>query len=178
MLQKDIHEGNVSCSSFSGSQHNSSSNDEKNDRMISVRIQLTGNGEMHDLDIHTSSSSQHSQSSSTVAERADVSVIKDNGTDIDAETLSSLLTDAAKEAYHSSQQSVLALGLDMGANLGYYYPTADMLFPERFANYSYQKDEPLLSNNVTNMNKDNTPATSTQAIDNCKNNDDEKSRRK
>ena len=76
-----------------------------------VSVTLTGNATMHSVEMDANLT----------------------GT-ADADTLSSLLTRAAQDAFASSQQSVLALGLDIGSKLGYHYPTADMLYPDRFAN--------------------------------------------
>ena len=90
-------------------------------------------------DLHTGSAetSNENEKSSSGKNGSGVSVtLTGNATmaSVDAESLSSLLTRAAQDAFTSSQQSVLALGLDIGSKLGYHYPTADMLYPDRFAN--------------------------------------------
>ena len=43
-------------------------------------------------------------------------------------------TSADRALVESDIIAVLTLGLDIGSKLGYHYPTADMLYPDRFAN--------------------------------------------
>lgn len=104
VLMEDLHTGSAETSN-----ENEKSSTGKNGSGVSVT--LTGNATMHAVELDACVEAS-----------------------VDAESLSSLLTRAAQDAFTSSQQSVLALGLDIGSKLGYHYPTADMLYPDRFAN--------------------------------------------
>ena len=55
---------------------------------------------------------------------------------------------------------MLALGLDTGAKMGYRYPTADMLYPERFAYL-----DTLSSEDASDDNDTTTTSSSTSSAD-------------
>ena len=107
-----------------------------------VHVTLTGNGDLHDVAFDAALAN-------------------------DPDALSEALTDAAKEAYASSKQSMLALGLDTGANMGYRYPTADMLYPERFAYLD------TLSSEDASDDNDTTSSSTSSADDEVKPSEDD-----
>ena len=105
-----------------GERDHESNQNEESIHKFKVKVKMNGNGVLDEVTV----------SAPQVSEPEKL---------IDAQTLSSMLTEASKAAFIESKESMLAVGLDYGARLGYFYPTADMLYPDRFSKLDYNDDD-------------------------------------